>query len=323
MTIHKPQLPPRTRRASAPMVLTGEEAQFLCRNTLKKEAEDWISASLSVKGLEREIDLSELRRNSKFWEGVATRGNDIEQSLWNKWQSNISFDTDFSTAASGLAANRATSLRSPGENISKFKVKFQERLHHDDEEAYQRIIKTDDTAIIIKTDDKAISHVNISHFRVPNVPPPPSSRLLLPLRPLPPVPASSPLPHSSALLPPDLPAALRPLPPPPPSSSPPPPPPFLCVPSTRKHALSNIDTDSVRHLLATTNHAILSSYSINAIPNVFASQTSGISPRKTAPGTSLVTLGGTPPVDPQGPPSPTDVGPVFYIDDRGYAMIVM
>ena len=120
-TIHKPQLPPRTRRASAPMVLTGEEAQFLCRNTLKMEAEDWISASLSVKGLEREIDLSELRRNSKFWEGVATRGNDIEESLWDKWQSNISFDTEFSTAASGLAANRATSLRSPGENISKFK----------------------------------------------------------------------------------------------------------------------------------------------------------------------------------------------------------
>ena len=287
-TIHKPQLPPRTRRASAPMVLTGEEAQFLCRNTLKKEAEDWISASLSVKGLEREIDLSELRRNSKFWEGVATRGNDIEESLWDKWQSNISFDTEFSTAASGLAANRATSLRSPGENISKLKVEFQERLHHDDEQAYQRIIKTDDTA-----------------------------------RPLPAVPASSPLPPSSALLPPDLPAALRPRPPPPPSSSPPPPPPFLCVPSTRKHALSNIDTDSVRHLLATTNHAILSGYSINAIPNVFASQTSGISPRKTAPGTSLVTLGGTPPVDPQGPPSPTDVGPVFYIDDRGYAMIVM
>jgi len=250
------------------MVLTGEEAQFLCRNTLKKEAEDWISASLSVKGLEKEIDLSELRRNSKFWEGVATRGNDIEESLWGKWRSNISFDTAaFSTAASGLAANR---------------------LHHDDEEAYQRIIKTDDKAIIIKADDKAISHVNISHFRVPEVTPP-----------------------SSALLPPDLAAALRPLPPPPPSSSPPPPPPFLCVPSTKKNALSNIDTDSVRHLLATTNHAILSGYSINALPNVFASQTSGISPRKTAPGQ-----------EGERTPSPTDVGPLFYIDDRGYAMIV-
>jgi len=315
--INKPQLPPRTRRASAPMVLTEEEAQFLCRNTLKKEAEDWISSSLSVKGLEREIDLRELRRNSKFWEGVATRGNDIEESLWDKWQSNISFDTEFSTAASGLAAKRGTSLRSPTrENISRLEVEFQERLHDDDEEAYQRIIKTDDMAIISKTDDKAI---NISHFRVPDVPPPPSSRLLLPLRPLPPVPASSPPPPSSALLPPDLPAALRPLPTPPPASSPPPPA-FLDV--TRKNALSNIDTDSVRHLLATTNHAILSGYSINALPNVFASRTSGISPRKTAPGHSLVT-GGNPPVDTQCPSSPTDVGPVFYIDDRGYAMIVM
>jgi hypothetical protein len=305
------------------MVLTEQEAQFLCRNTLKKEAEDWISASLSVKGLEGEIDLSELRRNSKFWEGVATRGNDIEESLWDKWQSNISFDTELSTAASGLAANRATIPMSPtGESISKLELEFQERLHDDEEEAYQRIIKTDDTAIIIKTDDKAISHVNISHFRVPDVPPPPPSRLLLPPRPLPPVPASSPPPPSSALLLPDLSAALRPLPTPPPVSCPPPPPAFLSVPSTRNNALSNIDTDSVRHLLATTNHAILSGYSINALPNVFASQTSGISPRKTAPGHSLVT-GGNPPVDPQGPSSPTDVGPVFYIDDRGYSMIIM